>query len=369
MTPRERILTAMNHELPDRVPLHYWGRSDVNRALMQYLGLNNWHDVLRHLGCDGWAGVGLRLRFPAWEVRTDKVAKEGDWPGAGKPYVWHDEVTFEDEWGVVQRIGSNGRYVEYVRGPLADADDPDEYDFPGPDRIVDDPTLPERVRQLQRQGYFVHGGVEQPYKTAWRLRGMEKNLMDYLLNRDFKEKLYDRIFATCEEICRRLVSAGVDMFEIGGDIAMHDRVIMGARIWREVEKPRLARLIGIARAINPRVHVFLHSDGNLMEIMDDLVEIGFDVINPIQPECMDPAEVKRRWGDRITLHGCGSIQRVLPFGSVADVRRHVRDLIATCGRNGGLVLGPANVLQPDIPLKNILTFYDTALKYDLRRLK
>jgi len=192
--------------------------------------------------------------------------------------------------------------------------------------------------------------------------------MDYLINRDFKEKLYDKICPLYEEICRRLVTAGVDQFEIGGDISMHDRIIMGAKTWREVDKPRIARLIAVAKSINPDVHIFIHSDGNLTELMDDLIEIGFDVINPIQPECMEPAMVKRRWGDKITLHGCGSLQKVLPFGTVADVRDHVNYLIENCGRNGGLVLGPSNNLQPDIPMENIVTFYDTALQYDLGKL-
>ncbi len=368
MTPRERIITTMDHEMPDRLPMHYWGRPDVDRALLQHLDLPDMAALAERFGFDGWAGAGLGLSFPEWDARADKKTRHGDWPGAGRPYVWHDDSTFEDEWGVIQRVGADGRYVEYIRGPLQDATDADEYDFPGPDRIVDTPDLPQRVQELKDKGLFVQAGVEQPYKTAWRLRGMEQNLMDYVINLDFKEKLYDRIYQTWEEICRRVVSAGVDMLSIGGDIAMQDRLIMSVDSWREMEKPRLARLIRIAKDINPHVHIFIHSDGNLMEIMDDLIEIGFDVINPVQPECMDPVEVKRRWGDRITLHGCGSIQQVLPFGTVDDVRRHVVDLIENCAPGGGLVLGPSNNLQPDTPLENIVAFFDTALEYDLGRL-
>ncbi len=99
-----------------------------------------------------------------------------------------------------------------------------------------------------------------------------------------------------------------------------------------------------------------------------LVEIGFDVINPIQPECMDPIEIKRRWGERITLHGCISIQRTLPFGSVDDVRREVETLIRQCGYNGGLVLLPSNNIQPDTPIENVLACYHTARDFDVRTL-
>jgi uroporphyrinogen decarboxylase len=369
VTSRERLLTTFRRELPDRTPTSYPGRPDVDARLQAHLGLDTWPEVLERLGVEETRGVGSRMRFPAWEARTDKLAKGGAWPGAGTEYVWHDERTFEDQWGVVWRIGSEGRYLQHISSPLEHAESPDEYDFPGPERLEWAPDLAEQVAEYQRQGYYVGAGVEQPYKTAWRLRGMEQNLADYYENREFKEKLYDKIHETWEEIARRTVSAGVDQFSIGGDIAMQDRMLITPRLWREVDKPRLARLIGIARGINPEVHIYLHSDGNLYEVMDDLVEIGFDIINPVQPECMDPAEVKRRWGDRVSLAGCGSLQQVLPKGSVRDVRNHVNWLIENCGYNGGLMLAPSNALQPDIPPENIVAFYDAAREFDLGKFR
>lgn len=347
----------------------YYGRADVDGPLMEYLGLGSLEEVLDRFQVERYGGVGLRLSFPDWEARTDKYAKEGAWPGAGTELVWHDEVTFEDHWGLVWRIGDEGKYLQHISSPLENAQDPDEYDFPGPDRIVPDPELAQKVADQKARGLYVQTGVEQPYKTAWRLRGMQQNLMDYYLNREFKEKLYDKIFATWEELCRQTVSGGVDEFHIGGDIAMQDRLLVSPALWREVDKPRLAQLIGIAKGINPDLHISIHSDGNLMEIMDDLVEIGFDVINPVQPECMDPVEVKRRWGDRVSLWGCGSLQQVLPKGSVRDVRRHVEYLIENCGYNGGLLLAPSNVWQPDVPPENIVAFYDSVLEYDLGRFR
>ncbi|NLO75009.1 MAG: hypothetical protein GX100_12985 [candidate division WS1 bacterium] len=365
MTQRERILATYSHQLPDHVPLAYWGRPDVDEPLMEHLGLASMEEVYARLQVERFGGVGLSLSFPVWEARSDKYAQEGAWPGAGSELVWHDDITFEDNWGTVWRIGGEGKYLQHLSSPLEKAEDPDEYDFPGPDRIVNDPHLAEKVSEQKSRGLYVQTGVEQPYKTAWRLRGMEQNLMDYYVNREFKEKLYEKIYATWGELCRRTVSAGADEFHIGGDIAMQDRLFMSPQVWREVDKPRLARLIGIARGINPDIHVSIHSDGNLMEIMDDLVEIGFDVINPVQPECMDPVEVKRRWGDKISLWGCGSLQQVLPYGRVQDVRDHVNYLIENCGYDGGLLLAPSNVWQPDVPLENIVAFYDTALEYDL----
>ena len=201
------------------------------------------------------------------------------------------------------------------------------------------------------------------------MRGMDNLPADYLINRDFLDALYDRLYAFYGEICKRLARAGVDQISYTGDIAMQDRIIMGADTWRAVDKPRVAKLIADCRAIKPDVKFFIHSDGNVTDLMDDLVDVGFDIINPIQPECMDPVAVKKRWGGRITLHGGISPQKTLPFGSTADVREEVERLIRKCGYNGGLVVFPSNVIQPDTPVENIITCFHTARDFDLKKLK
>ena len=370
MTGRERILAMVNHELPDRVPMTLSVRDEVRRELLAHFGTEDFAEVLEVLGVGGFAGAGVATRWPEWDAREDREARPGDWPGSTARYVWLDDRTFEDQWGAIQRVGADGKYLEYIHAPLQEAtiEGLEAYPYPGPDRLVDDQELPAKVQRLKDAGYYVQAGIEQPYKTAWRLRGMEQNLMDYANNREFKAALYDRIFETAEEIMRRVAAAGVDQFNIGGDIATQDRLIMGPRNWLQVDHPRLARLIEIGRAIKPDLHIFSHSDGNIMQIMDDLIEIGYDVINPIQPECMDPVEVKRRWGDRICMHGCGSIQRVLPFGTVQDVVDHVNHIISNCAVGGGLILAPSNVVQHDTPLENLLAFFETAKSFDLSTL-
>jgi uroporphyrinogen decarboxylase len=173
---------------------------------------------------------------------------------------------------------------------------------------------------------------------------MENVLADYLINRELLEYIYDKLYALYKGMALRMAKAGVDMISITGDIAMQDRIIMGPRPWREVDKPKLANLISECRKIKPDLFFFIHSDGNVWDLMDDFIEIGFNVINPIQPECMDPVEV----------------QKTLPFGSPDDVRKEVENLIKNCGYNGGLVVFPSNVIQPDTPLENIITCFQTA---------
>jgi uroporphyrinogen decarboxylase len=194
---------------------------------------------------------------------------------------------------------------------------------------------------------------------------MDNVLADYLASRELLEAIYDPLYGTFGEMAKRMTRAGVDMITFTGDIAMQDRIIMGPRAWREVDKPRIARLIADCRGINPDVHFFIHSDGNVTDLMDDLVEVGFDVINPVQPECMDPAEVKRLWGDRITIHGGVSLQRTLPFGTPEEVRAEVEHLIRACGYNGGLVVFPSNVIQPDTSVENIIACFHAARDFDV----
>ncbi len=362
MTPRERILTALRHERPDRTPTKLGARPEVNRALIEYYGVETIGEVQDIIGADGWASVGYGIAFPGYEERTtDRLV--GDCPYAGARYVFHDENTFEDEWGVVRKVGSDRKYVEWITGPLAGVEDPDEYDFPGLDRLIDDGTVPERVAKLKAEGKFVMCGVANPFKTAWELRGLQNILADYITAPEFIEKLYDKMVILYGEMWARAAEAGVDMVTMTGDVAMQDRIIMGPERWRQVDKPKLAEMVRRATEKNPDVHVLIHSDGALWDIMDDLIEIGFDVVDPIQPECMDPIEVKKRYGDRITLHGGGSIQHTLPFGTVEDVRRHVIELIEGCGYDGGFVLRASNVIGFDTPIENVVAFFETARDY------
>ena len=367
MTPRERILAALNHELPDRTPTDGWFHPEVVASLKRYYQTDDWPAVLAKLGIEGWVELGpyLRPRDPL-QAFTPQYGS-----ASGQPATWLDERTYEDVWGVRYRLGDDGRYRQWISGPLQDAEKADEVarrPLVTSEQICEPDNFPQRVAQLKREGKFVMANVENPFRRLWILRGYENALVDYLANADLLEAIYDHVYSLHTEMGRRAARAGVDLIRVVGDIAMQDRIIMGPGAWRRFDKPRMARLIATCQAANSQVRFFFHSDGKLTDLMDDLIEIGFTVINPIQPECMDPVQVKRRWGSRITLHGGISIQRTLPFGTVSEVRREVHDLIRQCGYDGGLVLMPSNNIQPDTPLENILACYEAARDCDLRTL-
>ena len=350
MGSRRRFFDTVGHRRPDRVPLDLWGpRAEVMRALREHLGTD---DVEAALGTD-FASAGIGQRFADFERRA-AGPKGGDWPGSGGRYVWHDERTFEDAWGVVHRVGSDGKLVEWIGGPLVGADDADEFDWPDWSCLASVEEVAPRVEQLKAADKVVCGGVTMPFKQAWHMRGLENLLCDMMINRPFVEKLYDRIYAFQTERAVRCARAGLDCITVTGDIAMNDRLLFRPEVFRDLDVPRMGELIRRARSVRPEVLFYYHSDGDISEVMDDLIAIGFDIINPIQPECMDPYEVKRRWGDRITMWGSISVQTTLPLGTPESVKAEVQERIRGCGYDGGLVIGPSNVIMYDTPAANVV---------------
>ena len=350
MGSRRRFFDTVAHRRPDQVPLDLWGvRPEVMRALRAYLGTD---DVEAALGSD-FAHAGIGQRFADFERRA-AGPKGGDWPGSGGRYVWHDERTFEDAWGVVHRVGSDGKLVEWISGPLVAADDADEFDWPDFSCLASAAEVGLRVEQLKAADKVVCGGVTMPFKQAWQMRGLENLLCDMMINRPFVEKLYDRIYALQTERAVRCARAGLDYITVTGDIAMNDRLLFAPEVFRDLDVPRMGELIRQARSVRPEVLFFYHSDGDIREVMDDLIAIGFDIINPIQPECMDPYEVKRRWGDRITMWGSISVRTTLPLGTPESVKAEVQERIRGCGYDGGLVIAPSNVIMYDTPVVNVV---------------
>jgi uroporphyrinogen decarboxylase len=369
VNPRERILTALSHEKPDHTPTDSMFHHEVVHMLMNFYGTRSWKEVLNRLGIEGWIDLSPHIEFPGYSERccerpTKSIRSE--------KAIWIDESKYEDPWGVVYRYGEKDRYKERIKGPLDDAQTVYEilrYDFPKSSWIHEPRSYPMKVRQAKKNRMFTTATIDNPFKRAWLIRGFENLLADYLINIEFVEAIYDKLYKLNTHISLSATNAGVDMIRLVGDVAMQDRMLMAPESWRAIDKPRLARLIEECRNVKPDLFFFFHSDGNIMEIMDDLVEIGFNVINPIQPECMDPVEVKRRWGSKITIHGGVSVQRTLPNGTTEDVKREVETLIKECGYNGGLIVAPSNNIQPDTPIDNIIACFHSARDFDLLKLR
>ena len=190
------------------------------------------------------------------------------------------------------------------------------------------------------------------------LRGITQSLIDVVANKDIAHRVMDMSVEYHLELGRRLIDRGVDILWLADDIGGEHTMLMSPQTFREMVKPKMGYMIGELKKRKRAIKVAFHSDGYIEPVIDDLVEVGVDLLNPIQPESMDPAALKKRYGKELALWGTVSTQQTLPFGSAADVRKEVRERIRDCGPGGGFLLAPTHNIQLDVPFENVQAFYD-----------
>jgi len=351
MTSRERTLAALRHEEPDRVPvcLAYETPDSITRRYGKSL------DAIR-MRQDIYS-VRLNIPPPAPEIRDRYF---DDLPA---------DATI-DSWGVARWRSSTGQ-SHAVMAPLRNMEtiqELEDYPFPDVGNEEHAAELPQQVAQFHRDGFAVQGAMSQTiFELAWNMFGME-NLMVAIHDRpDFVGLLFAKITERKKAMAEHYVRAGVDVLRLGDDVACQRGMMMDPDVWRTFLKPRLAEIIAAGRGIRPDIPVFYHSDGNVKAIIEDLIEVGITILNPVQPECMDPFEVKRDYGDRLTLWGTIGVQTVFPFGTPQRMERMVRDFIEGLAPGGGYVIGPTHSINDDVPWENIVAFYEAVERYGVYR--
>jgi len=272
---------------------------------------------------------------------------------------------YQDEWGVTwgtidyqTRFGV-GRYTEPFGHPLADDRALAAYTPPDPDRSKLYVEAERVIRDYQNEYWIIGVTPTTIFETAWALRGYEQLMRDMAGDPERANRVLDIPFDYHMTITQRLVKLGVDMIWLGDDVGGQNSMLMSPRMWRTYLKPRMARLIASLRTINPEIKIAYHTDGVVYPIIPDLIEIGVDVLNPIQPLAMDPVKLKEEYGDRLCFWGSIDIQQTIPFGTPDDVRNEVLQRLKTIGRGGGLLIGPTHNLQLDTPLENFWAMVNT----------
>ena len=342
MTPRDRVLTAWRRQVPDRVPKH---ASFVPHQLEQ---------VRQRTGLEPAEAFDFEMRGVG--IRPPRIAPDFS------PYLPPDlpPGTTSSEWGLTEKPGSFYHFTEYVY-PMEALREVSELDaWPFPDYFSDYryEGLEQEARAWHDKGYFVLGHVGHIFETAWYMRSMEQLFIDFAVNRPFAERLLEEI--TERQLCKavRFAEGGVDAILIGDDIGTQKGMLMSPKTWRTWFKHRWARVIAAAKAVRPDLLVAYHSDGDISAVIPELADIGIDVLNPVQPECLDVAEVKRLYGERLAFFGGMGIQTTMPFGTPDDVRAEVKRLIETLGAGGGYLIAPTHTLEPEVPWENIIAFFE-----------
>jgi len=186
-------------------------------------------------------------------------------------------------------------------------------------------------------------------------------MIDLYENPRFIDKLLSKLLEYYTGIGRKLADLGVDQVNMYDDIAAQTGMIVSPRLWRRYFKPCYKRL---SDTLKPKIkYIYYHSDGNLKPIIPDLIEIGVNILNPIQPDCMNLAELKMEYGDKITLWGGLSVQDTLPYGTPEKVKEEIKRTIEICAPGGGFVLGTSNNITQDTPIENFFAIYEAARKY------
>ena len=225
-------------------------------------------------------------------------------------------------------------------------------------------TIQRRINQIRTRGKVAIVDLQcTTFETAWYVRGMDNLFQDLAEGNGIADWLLDWFTDRSCNVVREYAQAGIDIIELGDDVGMQTGMLLSVPMWRQHLKPRLAKVIAAIREASGdrKVYVHYHSDGNIMPIVEELIEIGVDILNPVQPECMDAGELTRRYAKQLGLSGMVGTQTTMPFGTPDDMRHRVRAIAALHRDHGARVMiAPTHVLEPDVPFANIMALVDEA---------
>ena len=366
MNSKQRVLTALRRTgLPDRVPLQF----DLHRGLLDRFAAK--YGMAVNYSPSYYEDVTYRIS--ANDLRT-AMGSDCVVVGGGLPAGYRHPTTADgciiNEFGMTMRQGL--LYMDVVGCPLANVSSADEVArFPFPD-----PYAPGRMdfaaRDIARFGadFFVIGDIELTmFELAWHMVGLEKFMMDLVGREPYVEALLDRCMAFSIGIGKQLAALGVDAIWAGDDFGAQNGMMISPRLWRSVFKPRFREVFAEMKAANPNIIIAYHCDGAIAPILDDLIEIGLEVFNPVQPNVPghEAGALKARFGDRLSFWGAIDQQQLLPFGSPAEIEAEVKAKIEALGEGGGYLCSPAHIVQADTSVANMEAFIAAVKKHGVYR--
>jgi len=379
LTSRERVQTAIHHEEPDRVPIVI-GASNATgikmkpyRRLKALLGIQtedrylyDWpelgtadpdEDTLHRLHSDV---RGVHDRLPAEVYRRNRERPP--------------HTPFMDDWGSGQVEIEEGVWYPGVH-PLSEAQAIDAIEaYPWPD--MDDPTRvahvkahAQRLAEANQYAILATPWLLFPFERAFAMQGMDKFLLNLALYPEFAQALLIKIAGLCKTLMGHFLDElgqNADMIKIGDDLGTQESLLISPGMYRKILKPIHASYIAYIKE-RTQAKVFFHTDGDVFDLIDDFVEIGVDILNPIQTSAgkmADLAALKKRYGKNLCFCGAIDTQRILPHGSPAEVRDEVKRVIELLGPGGGYMIAAVHTIMDEVPPENILAMTDAAQEFE-----
>jgi uroporphyrinogen decarboxylase len=352
VTSRERVVATINRSRFDRVPYTFSAVPELYNRLKTEIGFDD-QAMLEKFGGD------IRFIEPLAKNTASNIRY------ADPTIEITPEGFYRDIWGVdFDKVHhGSGVYIDLVRSPLEHIDSVDELnDYPYWPSVDswDHSNIKEQC--IANNQYATIGHTRGFFEIGWFMRGMGNFLTDLLLNEKLACELMDRVLDYLLQRMEHILSAAsgtMTMFEINDDVGSQNGLLISPTLWRKFIKPRLKRQVDLCKRYGVKVQY--HSCGSVATILPDLIEIGIDVLNPVQSlaQGMDPFVLKREYGKYITFHGCVDEQYLLPYGTPAEIRDYVKRLIDEVGKDGGLIVAPCHALQIDTPTENVVALYET----------
>jgi len=359
-TSKERVNKAITHMEPDRVPMHMNASRWVVERLKQALNVTTTRKLMQTLHIDIFDMRGIDIRgdnsvMPQY-TGPDDTGIPGDWSG-NITQLWGIKETVMDTVG--------GKAIAQIGEPLAEAitiEELETYCWPDP-AWFDYSDIHRRLEEWSDFAILCSGCSVFQHPTY--VRGMDKLMLDMASNPEIADFIFDKFTDFYYEFFRRIFEqAGdlIDIFALADDLGMQNTLLISPRMFDRFVAPRLKRMIELAHEYDMKL--LLHSDGNIRKIIPRLIELGLDILDPIQPEAMDPVKIKQEFGDRLCLRGGISAQQTLSRGSVEDVVAETKRILEHLAPDGGYILAPGHpVLTVDMPTENIIAMYETAFQH------
>jgi len=335
MSKKEIVYKVLEHKETSKIPYYLPVTPPARKKLVEYFGTDDLHSAL---------GLYIFMVSPK-----------------GKPlYASPNEYgpTITDEFGVVWTTSDIDRGSP-IGNPLKEPN-LKNYSFPDPHNPSRYEGIKEKIEK--HKNLFIVGVIGDLWERAAFLRGQQNLFMDVYLNQSFLEELLERLTEYNSVTMDYLVKFGIDAIFLSDDYGTQKDLMISPEHWRKFIKPRLKNLFEKAKSYG--VKCMLHSDGNIEKIIPDLIEIGLDILHPIQPEVMDIFKLKREYGKYLTFEGGINTQNLLPYGSPEEVAKEVEKTIKIMSKGGGYILEPGINIQADVPLENILALVETVKNYN-----